>query len=106
MTFDENVLYNDKKNKGSTTMKQVGVDVELRKTSSSDVVADTKETSETVADEPKVKQVTPKQELRRSSRTRDVYGPGWVGLKDFFDPTQSSIFGLDLGWSKKLICMT
>ena len=35
------------------------VDVELRKNSSSDVVADTQETSETVAKEPKVQQVTP-----------------------------------------------
>ncbi|KAG7012646.1 Glucan endo-1,3-beta-glucosidase 12, partial [Cucurbita argyrosperma subsp. argyrosperma] len=59
-------------------LKQVGVEVELLKDSPSDVVADTQETPETVAEkskvkqvgveEPEVKQVTPEQVLKRSSR--------------------------------------
>ena len=53
VTFDENVLDKDKEKKGSKTMKQVGVEVELRKDSLSDVVADN-----TIVEEPKVEQVT------------------------------------------------
>lgn len=59
-------------------MKQVGVEVELRKKSSSDIVADTQETPETVAEEPAVEQVTPEPVLRRSSstiRVLDMYVP-------------------------------
>ena len=46
----------------------MGVDVELLKDSSSDVVADAQETPETVAEEPKAEQVTPEQVLKRSFR--------------------------------------
>ena len=64
--------------KGSKTTNQVGVKVELRKKSPSDVVADTQETPKTVAEEPTVKQVTPEPVLRRSSNTirvLDMYVP-------------------------------
>ena len=54
--------------KSTGTTKQVGVKVELLKDSPSDVVADTQETPETVAEEPEAKQVTPEQVLKRSSR--------------------------------------
>ena len=50
------------------TTKQVGVEVELLKDSPSDVVADTQETPETVAEEPEEEQVTPEQVMKRSSR--------------------------------------
>ena len=53
VTFDENVLDKDKEKKDSKTMKQVGVEVELRKDSLNDVVADN-----TIVEEPKVEQVT------------------------------------------------
>ena len=59
MNFDENVMYKDKEKKGSRTTKQVGVEVELQNNSQKDVVEDTQETSETVAEEPEVEQVTP-----------------------------------------------
>ena len=49
------------------TTKQVGVEVELLKDSPSDVVADTQETSETVAKEPEVKQVGVEVELLKDS---------------------------------------
>ena len=52
VTFDENVLYKDKENKGSRITKQVRVEVELRKDSPSDVVADTQDPLEIVAEEP------------------------------------------------------
>ena len=68
MTFDENVLYKDKEKKGFGTTKKVGVEVELRKNSLSDVVANTQETPETVAEEPEVEQMTFEQVLKRSSR--------------------------------------
>ena len=48
------------------------------KKSPSDVVANTQETPETVAEEPAVEQVTPEPVLRRSSRTirvPDMYVP-------------------------------
>ena len=67
MTFDENVLYKDKKKKGSGTTKQVGVVEKFTLP-----VAYTQETSETVAEEPKVEQVTPEPVLRRSSKTIKV----------------------------------
>ena len=68
MTFDENVLYKDKETNGSGTTKQVGDEVELRKNSLSDVVADTTQgTSEIVADELEVEQVTPEHVLKSSS---------------------------------------
>ena len=44
--------------KDTRTTKQVGVEVELLKDSSSDIVADTQETPETVAEEPEAEQVT------------------------------------------------
>ena len=43
--------------KSTGTTKQVGVEVELQNNSQSDVVADTQETPETVAEKPEVKQV-------------------------------------------------
>jgi len=43
---------------GSKTTKQVRVEVKLRKKSPSDVVVDTQETPETVAEELTVEQVT------------------------------------------------
>ena len=43
VTFDENVMYKNKEKKGSGTTKQVAVEVELGKSSLSDVVEDTKE---------------------------------------------------------------
>ena len=64
--------------KGSETIKQVGVEVELQNNSLGDVVADTQETSETVAEEPEAEEVAPEQVLRRSSRTfrvQDKYSP-------------------------------
>ena len=54
---------------GSKTTKQVGVEVELRKKSPSNVVPDTQETLETIVEEPAVKQVTPELVLRRSFST-------------------------------------
>ena len=72
---------------GSKTTKQVGVEVELRKKSPSDVIEDTKETSETVAEEPAVVQVTPEPMLKRSSstiRVPDMYVsslPYWLLMK-------------------------
>ena len=62
---------------GSKTTNQVGVEVELQNNSQGDV-ADTQETSETVVEEPEGEQMTPEQELRRSSRTirvQDRYSP-------------------------------
>ena len=70
-------MYEDKEKKGSGTTKQVGVEVELQKNPRSDV-ADTQETSKTVAKEPEVKQVTHEQVLRRLSRSirvPDRYSP-------------------------------
>ena len=58
VTFDENVLYKDKKKKDSKTTKQVGVKVELPKDSTSDVVANTQETLETIVEELEVEQVS------------------------------------------------
>ena len=78
VTFNENFMYKNKEKKGSKTKKQVGVKVELLKDSPSDVVVDIQETSETVAEEPQTKQLTPEQVLRRSSRTirvSDMYSP-------------------------------
>ena len=49
--------------KDTGTTKQVGVEVELLKDSPSDVVADTQETHESVAEEPEVKQVEVEVEL-------------------------------------------
>ena len=69
VTFDGNVLYKDKEKKDSKTTKQVEVEVELRKDSPSDVVANTQETLEIVSEESEVEQVTPEQVLRRPSRT-------------------------------------
>ena len=54
---------------GSKTTKTVGVELELQGNSPSDVVADTQETLETIAEEPAVEQVTPEPMLRRSSST-------------------------------------
>ena len=61
------------------TMKQVGVEVELRKDSPSDVV-DTQETSETVVEELEAEQVTPEPVLKRSSRTIKVPNRGSPSL--------------------------
>ena len=48
VAFEKNVMYKDKEKKGSRTTKQVGIKVEL-KNSLSNVVANTQETSKTVA---------------------------------------------------------
>ena len=56
----------------------MGVELELQKNSPSDVTAKTQETPETVAEELDVEQVTPKQMLRKSSRSiraLDRYSP-------------------------------
>ena len=58
--------------KSTGTTKQVGVEVELLKDSPNDVVADTQETPETVAEEPEAEQVTPKQVLKRSFKAIKV----------------------------------
>jgi len=63
---------------GSKKTKQVGVEVELRRKSPSDLVADTQQTPEVVAEESTVEQVTPELMLRRSSytnRVHDMYVP-------------------------------
>ncbi|KAK7307279.1 hypothetical protein VNO77_40196 [Canavalia gladiata] len=78
VTFDESVLYKDREQKVSETTKQVGVEVELEKSTPRDVEADTQSTPDTVAEEPEVEQVTPEQVLKRSSRTiraPDKYSP-------------------------------
>ena len=78
VTFDENVLYKDKKKKGYKTTKQVGVKVELLKISPSDVVADTQKTPKTVVEVSEVEQLIPDQVLRISFRTirvPDRYSP-------------------------------
>ena len=76
VTFDENVMYKDKKKKGSGITKQVGVEVGLRKNSLSDVVADIQGTLETADEEPEVEQVARERVLKRSSkaiRVLDMY---------------------------------
>ena len=65
-TFDESVLYKDKKQKVLEITKQVGVEVELEKSNPRDVEADTQPTP---TEESEVEQVTPEQVLRRSART-------------------------------------
>ena len=49
------------------TTKQVGVEVELQNNSQNDVIADTQETLETIAEEPDVKQVGVEVELLKDS---------------------------------------
>ena len=44
VNVDENVKYKDKEKKGSETMKQQGVEVELRKNPLNDVTPNTQET--------------------------------------------------------------
>ncbi|KAF3680275.1 putative disease resistance RPP13-like protein 1-like [Capsicum annuum] len=78
MTFDENVLYKDREQKVQETTKQVGVELELPKSTPKDVAADTQQTLEIIVEEPEVEQVTPEQVERRSSRTiraPDRYSP-------------------------------
>ena len=56
----------------------MGVEIELRRKSPSDLVADTQQTPEVVAEESTVEQVTPEPVLRRSSstiRVPDMYVP-------------------------------
>ncbi|VFQ62075.1 unnamed protein product [Cuscuta campestris] len=74
VTFDESVLYKDKdrEQKVPETTKQVGVEVELEKSTPINVEAETQPTPHTVVEEPKVEQVTPEQVLRRSSRISRV----------------------------------
>ena len=63
---------------GSKITKQVGVEVELRRKSPSDLVADTQQTPEVVTEELAVGQVTPELVLRRSSctiRVPDMHVP-------------------------------
>ena len=75
VTFDESVLYKDKKQKVLQITKKVGVEVELEKSNPIDVEANTQPTP---TEESKVEQVTPEQELRRSSRSiraPDRYSP-------------------------------
>ena len=60
--------------KGSGTTKQVGVEVELLKNSSSDVVANTQETHETVVEEPEVKQMGVEVQLLKDSSSDVVSG--------------------------------
>ncbi|VFR02734.1 unnamed protein product [Cuscuta campestris] len=72
VTFDESVLYKDREQKVPETTKQVGVEVELEKSTPINVEAETQPTPDTVAEEPKVEQVTPEQVLRRSSRISRV----------------------------------
>ena len=74
VTFDENVLYKDKKKINSETTKQMEVELELQENSPSDVVADTHETPETTTEESDVeqgskttKQVGVEVELRKKS---------------------------------------
>ncbi|PHT42611.1 hypothetical protein CQW23_16636 [Capsicum baccatum] len=60
------------------TTKQVGVELELPKSTPKDVTPETQQTPETVIEEPEVEQVTPDQVERRSSRTiraLDRYSP-------------------------------
>ena len=52
VTFDENILYKDREQKVQETTKQVGVELELPKSSPKDVVADTQQTPETVVEKP------------------------------------------------------
>ncbi|VFQ82754.1 unnamed protein product [Cuscuta campestris] len=76
VTFDESVLYKDREQKVPETTKQVGVEVELEKSTPINVEAETQPTPE--AEEPEVEQVTPEQVLRRSSRISrvpDRYSP-------------------------------
>ena len=75
VTFDESVLYKDREQKVLEITKQVGVEVELEKSNPRDVEADTQPTP---TEESEVEHVTPKQVLRRSSRTiraPDRYSP-------------------------------
>ena len=66
MTFDESVLYKDREQKVLEITKQVGVEVELEKSSPRDIEADTQPTP---TEESEVEQVTSEQVLRRSSRS-------------------------------------
>ena len=77
VTFDENVLYKDKKKINSETTKQVRDELEWQKNSPSDV-EEAQETHDPITEELDVEQVTPEQVLRRSSRTikaLDRYSP-------------------------------
>ena len=58
VTFDESVLYKDRKQKVLDTTMQVGVEVELEKSNPRDVEADTQPTR---TEESEVEQVTPEQ---------------------------------------------
>ena len=75
-------------------MKQVGVEFELLKDSPSDVVADTQETLETIAEEPEAEQLTLVEKIIQNYQSRGVHSTqqpdnsdqpnpnykGWVGL--------------------------
>ena len=58
--------------KSTETTKPVGVEVELQNNSQSDVVADTQETPETIAEKPEVKQVGVEVELLKDSHSEVV----------------------------------
>ncbi|VFQ67296.1 unnamed protein product [Cuscuta campestris] len=78
VTFDESIMYKDGVQKVSETTKQVGVEVELEKSTPIDVEVETQPTPDIVDKEPEVEQVTPEQVLRKSSRTiraPDRYSP-------------------------------
>ena len=75
MTFDESVMYKDRKQKVLEITKQAGVEVELERSNPRDVEANTQPTP---TEESEEEQVTPDQVLRRSSRSSrapDRYSP-------------------------------
>ncbi|PHU16748.1 hypothetical protein BC332_12443 [Capsicum chinense] len=69
VTFDENILYKDREQKIQETTKQVGVELELLKSTPKDSTVETQQTPETFVEEPEVEQVTPKKVWMRSSWT-------------------------------------
>ncbi|VFR00719.1 unnamed protein product [Cuscuta campestris] len=85
VTFDESILYKDREQKVPESTKQVGVEVELEKSTPINVEAETQPTPDTIDEEPEVEQVTPEQVLRRSSRIsrvpdRVVQDLGWSSV--------------------------
>ena len=75
VTFDEFVQYKDREKKVLEITKQVGFEVELEKSNTRVVEVDTQPTP---TEESEVEKVTPKQLLRRSSRSiraPDRYSP-------------------------------
>ncbi|PHT80800.1 hypothetical protein T459_13815 [Capsicum annuum] len=72
VTFDENVLYKDREQKIQETTKQVGVELELLKSTPKDGTVETQQTPETVVEEPEVEQVTPEQEKSMDDEMRSL----------------------------------